>query len=67
MAELLRSRGATLKYDDVKASGELCEFARRGDVKAVAMLLKSGCSANAADYDLRDDLHLLAHVLSRSR
>ena len=49
IAELLRSKGGELLYDEAKASGDLCEFARQGDVKSVQMLLSSGCSANAAD------------------
>ncbi len=51
IATLLRSKGGELLYSEIKASGDLCEFARQGDVKSVKMLLSSGCSADAADYD----------------
>ena len=66
IAELLRSRGGELMYDEVKASGELCELARAGDVKSVKMLLDGGCAVNSADYDKRTCLHVAASFGNRN-
>ena len=65
VAELLRSRGAELLYDEARASGELCELARLGDVKSIDTLLAGGCSVNSADYDRRTCLHLAASTGNR--
>ena len=48
-ADQLREAGGELGYDELTASGELCENARRGDVESVKMLLKCGININAAD------------------
>jgi len=60
VADVLRSAGGQLKFDEGKASGELSEMARTGDVEGMKTLLTAGCSANAADYDKRTCLHLAA-------
>ena len=60
IAELIRSKGGELCFDEAKASGDLCEAARQGDVKTVEMLLACGLDVNAADYDLRTAIHLAA-------
>ena len=41
-AELLREAGAELGYDELTASGELCDSARKGKVEHVKMLLRCG-------------------------
>ena len=66
IATLLRANGGELLFDEAHASGELCEFARQGDVKSVKMLLESGLSANVADYDGRTCLHLAASTGNRN-
>ena len=58
----LREVSSQLNWDEGKTSGELCEFARAGDVERVKMLLDCGCDANAADYDKRTCLHLACSV-----
>merc|ERR1719231_535405 len=47
LAKVLRSRGGELGYDDVQASGELCEMARQGRVDMVQTLIRCGASVNA--------------------
>ena len=59
--ELYRS-GATLGYDEGKASGELCELARVGDIEGIRLLVDCGIDAGAADYDLRTVVHLAASM-----
>merc|ERR1712216_561734 len=58
----LYSAGATLGYDESKASGELCELAREGDIEGIRLLIDCGINAGAADYDLRTMLHLAASM-----
>ena len=58
IAEFLRSKGGELLYDEIRASGELCKYARNGDVKSVKMLLDCGVDANTAAYDKRTALHV---------
>ena len=60
VAAELRSKGGILGYDEVAASGELCELAKRGSLDLLQLLLQCGCEANAADYDGRRPLHLAA-------
>ena len=62
MAVLLRSRGGELGYDEVTASGELCELAKNGSLELLKVLLDCGCPINAADYDKRTCLHLASSV-----
>ena len=62
MAVLLRSRGGELGYDEVTASGELCELAKNGSLELLKVLLDCGCPINAADYDKRTCLHLACSV-----
>ena len=64
VVEYLCGQGASLMWDEAKTSGELCEFARAGDVERVKMLLDCGCDANAADYDKRTCLHLACSVVN---
>ena len=49
VAQLLRGKGGELGYDEVAASGELCELAKRGSLDLLQVLLDCGCSVNAAD------------------
>lgn len=49
VARVLISAGSELGYDEVKASGELCEHARNGDLDKIQMLLEGGCLKDAAD------------------
>ena len=58
MAKLLRGRGGELGYDEVAASAELCELAKRGSLDLLKVLLDCGCPVNAIDYDARTCLHL---------
>ena len=60
MAKLLRGRGGELGYDEVAASAELCELAKRGSLDLLKVLLDCGCPVNAIDYDARTCLHLAA-------
>ena len=53
VAQLLRSKGGDLGYDEVTASGELCELAKRGSADFLKVLLDCGCDVNAAEYDGR--------------
>ena len=48
-ARLLREKGGELLWDEARASGELCELARAGDLERVSLLLECGCQVNAAD------------------
>ena len=47
-------------YDEVEASGELCQAAKDSNLSMLQLLLDCDCSANAADYDQRTCLHLAA-------
>ena len=49
VAKCLISFSAELKWDEVRASGELCEAARKGDVFRIELLLLAKCDVNAAD------------------
>ena len=60
VAKCLISHGAELKWDEVRASGELCEAARKGDVFRIELLLLAKCDVNSADYDQRSAAHLAA-------
>ena len=60
LATGLHKMGGKLEYDDIRASGELCEYSRRGDVQRIQILLECGCEAGAQDYDLRTAMHLAA-------
>ena len=57
---MLISSGGSLGYDTIRASSELCEYARQGDIDKIQMLLDGGCDGDAADYDERTCLHLAA-------
>ena len=56
---LLEAKGQLL-WSEEKASSELCDLARRGDLGTMQLLLKGGCDANAAGCDKRTCLHLAA-------
>ena len=60
VAAFLLEHGGNLNYNEVEASGELCEMAKTGKLEAVQLLLVCGCSVNAKDYDARTCLHLAA-------
>ena len=45
----LIEQGAELGYDELEASGELCELARSGDLERIRMLLAGKCDPNSAD------------------
>ena len=56
----LRKAGALLKYDDNRASGELCQHAREGNLESIKLLVDCGIQVAAADYDGRTVIHLAA-------
>mgnify|MGYP001217910321 CR=1 FL=1 len=58
----LYSLGASLGYDESKASAELCELARGGDIEGIRLLIDCGIDAGAADYDQRTVVHLAASM-----
>ena len=58
----LHRAGGKLMYDEVRASSELCEAARRGDLETIKLLLDCGINGDAADYDQRTMLHLAASM-----
>lgn len=58
----LRKHGAELMYDEMKASGDLCEFARLGDLENIKLLYDCGIAMHSADYDGRTVVHLAASV-----
>ncbi|KAL1527094.1 hypothetical protein AB1Y20_015777 [Prymnesium parvum] len=59
IARVLRAAGASLGFQtEDHGVHELCERARIGDSKGVAMLLEAGVSANARDYQQRTCLHI---------
>jgi len=58
----LYEAGARLGFDESKASGELCELARTGDIEGIRLLVDCGIDAGAADYDQRTALHLAASM-----
>ena len=60
VARMLIEKGAHVAYDDLTASGELCEFARAGKLERIEGLLDGGCNIDAADYDDRTCIHLAA-------
>ena len=49
VAKMLRDHGGELNFDESKASGELCELAKAGDIERVQLLLDCSCDCNAAD------------------
>ena len=49
VSKCLIEHGAKLEWDEVRASGELCELARSGDGYRVRMLLEAGCAVDSAD------------------
>ena len=60
VARLLRSSGATLGWDEVTASGELCEAAKGGNLEKLDLLITCGAAINAADCAPRQPhMHLL--------
>ena len=58
LADKLLARGAELLMDDADAAGELCEYARKGKIERVSLLIQGKCNPNAGDYDQRTCLHL---------
>ena len=62
VAEVLYEKGGKLMWSEDKAAGELCEFARNGDLERIKILAMCGCPINSADYDGRTCLHLAASV-----
>ena len=60
VARFLVTHGGKVVYDDLTASGELCEFARSGKLERIQLLLEGGCNVDACDYDGRTCLHLAA-------
>ena len=49
VALLLHKRGGELGFTEAQASGELCEFAKKGDMPSVELLLACGADPDAAD------------------
>ena len=60
VATMLHAAGGELGYDEVEASGSLCELAKQGSRDLLEIMLKCGVHANAKDYDARTALHLAA-------
>jgi len=58
----LYKAGARLGFDESKASGELCELARTGDIEGIRLLIDCGVDVAAADYDQRTVVHLAASM-----
>ena len=59
---MLHAHGSKLGYDEVEASGELCQAAKDSNLPLLQLLLDCACSVNAANYDQRTCLHLAASV-----
>ena len=53
VALLLRQHGGELGFNEAQMSGELCEYAKQGDLMSIDLLLRCGADPNAADYDVR--------------
>jgi hypothetical protein len=51
VAKVLHAAGGQLGYDEVEASGALCELAKQGSKDLLEILLSCGAPVNAADYD----------------
>ena len=49
VSQLLHRSGGELGFDEAKASGELCELARKGDLERLKMLLDFGAKVDAVD------------------
>ena len=60
VARALRAKGGEMGFDEVEASGQLCELARSGSFDLLTIMLTCGVHVNAADYDMRTCLHLAA-------
>lgn len=58
MVQLLLKCGAKLLLED--PSGEMCDYASKGDSDNMLLLLNNGVDPNAKDYDSRSALHLAA-------
>ena len=58
MVQLLLKCGAKLLLED--PSGEMCDYASKGDDDNLLLLLNNGIDPNAKDYDSRSALHLAA-------
>ena len=57
VAEALRAAGGDLGYNEVEASGELCELSKAGSLEKLTILLGCGVAINAQDYDKRVRTH----------
>ena len=58
IVQVLIQHGAQLLLED--PAGEMCDFASKGDVENLSLLLSNGVNPNAKDYDSRSALHLAA-------
>ena len=58
VALALHRLGGQMGFDEVAASGELCELAKSGHTEQLKLMLEVGVRATAADYDRRTALHL---------
>ena len=66
-ASILLKAGGEIGYNEVEASGELCENAKQGSLEHLKVLLASGCMVNSADCSSRKTLTLFAQPLKDQR
>ena len=62
ISKALLEAGGRLELGEVETAGELCELAKQGSLDRLDLLIRSGASPNATDYDNRTALHLASSV-----
>lgn len=60
VVHVMVNAGAKLLMDDEESSSLLCDFASRGQLDNLSILLDNEISPNLGDYDKRTALHLAA-------
>ena len=66
VARVLRAAGGELGFDEVAASGELCELAKRGSLDLLELMVSCGVDVNAADCTLLPRQLRLTRVRGRT-